>query len=78
LRTPSSIHLNLRFTERVVLSRAVKSGDVLNQTGLAALLRGHDAVRSSVLFAASDPAKLIAAVRASGVKRYLVVGDAGS
>ncbi|WP_424812292.1 NAD(P)-dependent oxidoreductase [Roseococcus sp. YIM B11640] len=56
---------------------AVK-GDVFDQDDLAARLRDHDAVISSVHFTASDPRKLIAAVRASGVKRYLVVGGAGS
>jgi putative NADH-flavin reductase len=35
-------------------------------------------VISSVHFLDSDPDTLIAAVRASGVKRYLVVGGAGS
>lgn len=55
-----------------------KKGDVYDQAGLAGLLKGHDAVISSVHFAASDPKKLIEAVRASGVKRYLVVGGAGS
>ncbi len=51
------------------------AGDV---AGLAAALKGHDAVISSVHFTASDPYKLIEAVRASGVGRYLVVGGAGS
>ena len=55
-----------------------KKGDVYDQAGLAELLQGHDAVISSVHFTASDPAKLIAAVREAGVKRYLVVGGAGS
>ena len=54
-----------------------KSGDA-NKPGLAALLSGHDAVVSSVHFTASDPDLLIAAVRESGVKRYFVVGGAGS
>lgn len=54
------------------------TGDVSDKDGLAALLRGHDAVISSIHFTASDPDLLIAAVRASGVKRYLVVGGAGS
>ena len=53
-------------------------GDVYDQAGLAAILAGHDAVISSVHYTASDPALLLAAVRASGVKRYLVVGGAGS
>jgi uncharacterized protein len=55
-----------------------QKGDVYDETGLAKLLNGHDAVISSVHFTASDPAKLIASVRAAGVKRYLVVGGAGS
>ncbi|WP_439499358.1 NAD(P)-dependent oxidoreductase [Bosea sp. (in: a-proteobacteria)] len=55
-----------------------KKGDVFDRDGLAALLAGHDAVISAVHFTASDPATLLAAVRQSGVKRYLVVGGAGS
>lgn len=54
-----------------------KSGDV-NDTGLADLLKGHDAVISAVRFTQSDPEKLIGAVKKSGVKRYLVMGGAGS
>ncbi|RVT92179.1 NAD(P)-dependent oxidoreductase [Rhodovarius crocodyli] len=53
-------------------------GDVYDQAGLAALLAGHDVVISAVHFLASDAATLIAAVKASGVARYLVVGGAGS
>ncbi|WP_210485609.1 NAD(P)-dependent oxidoreductase [Microvirga antarctica] len=55
-----------------------KKADVLDQDGLAKVLHGHDAVISAVHFTASDPHKLLAAVRASGVKRYLVVGGAAS
>ncbi|KAA3497870.1 NAD(P)-dependent oxidoreductase [Rhizobium rhizogenes] len=55
-----------------------KRGDVFDQAALSELLRGHDAVISSVHFTASDPLQLIEAVRASGVQRYLVVGGAGS
>ena len=53
-------------------------GDANDRAGLADLLEGHDAVISSVMFIASDPTKLIGAVRTSGVRRYLVVGGAGS
>ena len=53
-------------------------GDVADKDGLAALLKGHDAVISSVHFLQSDPATLIDAVKAAGVTRYLVVGGAGS
>jgi len=56
---------------------AVK-GDVFDKDGLAKLLAGHDAVISAVHFSASDPQTLLAAVKQSGVKRYLVVGGAGS
>ena len=41
-------------------------------------LRGHDAIISSVRFKFFKPAQLIDAVKASGVKRLLVVGGAGS
>jgi putative NADH-flavin reductase len=57
---------------------SAKKGDVFDQAGLSELLKGHDAVISSVHFTASDPATLIEAVRASGVPCYLVVGGAGS
>jgi uncharacterized protein len=53
-------------------------GDVADQAGLAGLLKGHDVAISSVHFLASDPAKLIAAAKASRVGRYIVVGGAGS
>jgi putative NADH-flavin reductase len=52
--------------------------DADDVAGLAAALRGHDVVISSVHFTASDPNKLIEAVQAAGVGRYLVVGGAGS
>lgn len=54
------------------------AGDVFDKDRLTNILKGHDAVISSVHFTASDPALLVDAVRASGVKRYLVVGGAGS
>jgi uncharacterized protein len=55
-----------------------RAGDVMDQAGLAQLLAGHDVAISSVHFLDSDPAKLIAAAKASGVGRYLMVGGAGS
>jgi uncharacterized protein len=57
---------------------AAKKGDANDGSGLATLLKGHDAVISAVHFAGSDARTLIEAVRASGAKRYLVVGGAGS
>ncbi len=55
-----------------------KQGDLFQPAAMANLLRGHDAVISSVFFTQSNPADLIQAVRESGVRRYLVVGGAGS
>lgn len=55
-----------------------QAGDIRDCEGLAALLRGHDAVVSALRFLVSDPAILIRAVRLSGVRRYLVVGGAAS
>ncbi len=55
-----------------------KAADARDAHALAALLAGHDAVISSIHFVASDPEALIAAVKAAGVPRYLVVGGAGS
>lgn len=54
------------------------AADVADAAGLAALLRGHDAVISAVPFTGSDPRLLVDAVKAAGVPRYLVVGGAGS
>jgi uncharacterized protein len=54
------------------------AGDVNAPEALAPLLAGHEAIISAVTFRNSDPLKLIDAVRRSGVKRYLVVGGAGS
>lgn len=56
----------------------VKQGDLFDDSAMADLLKGHDAVISSVFFTASDPAKLVSAVKKAGIKRYLVVGGAGS
>ena len=53
-------------------------GDVTDLPPLSTLLAGHDAVVSSVRFSTGDPHALIAAIRDSGVARYLVVGGAGS
>jgi putative NADH-flavin reductase len=55
-----------------------KGGDIAKREDLAALFKGHDAVISSVRFLGLDTEALIEAVRASGVKRYLVVGGASS
>jgi putative NADH-flavin reductase len=51
--------------------------DIADTESLAAILKGHAAVISSVHFTASDHDQLIRAVKASAVPRYLVVGGAG-
>jgi len=45
---------------------------------LSAALAGHDVVISAIQFVQVKPESLIEAVRRSGVRRYLVVGGAGS
>ncbi|MFV0292695.1 MAG: NAD(P)-dependent oxidoreductase [Paracoccus sp. (in: a-proteobacteria)] len=69
-----------RAPERITVLPGVtaRQGEISDPDSLSSLLAGHDAVISSVHFSASDPEKLIAAIRGSGVKRYLVVGGAGS
>lgn len=54
------------------------AGDVQDSDGLAQALAGHDAVISAVTFEATDPEKLLSAIRRSGVVRFLCVGGAGS
>jgi uncharacterized protein len=56
----------------------VQKGDVFDKPGLVHLLKGHDAVISAVHFTSSEPKLLIEAVKEAGVKRYFVVGGAGS
>lgn len=68
-RNPEKIAAQAHVTPR--------KGD-LYDPGLSSLLAGHDAVVSAVHFLQSDPDTLIEAVRASGVKRYFVMGGAGS
>src|ERR1700722_16556949 len=54
------------------------AGDVSDPDALAAVVRGHDAVISSAPFSPGTSAKVLDAVRKSGVKRYIAVGGAGS
>jgi putative NADH-flavin reductase len=70
----------VRNPERITPGGGIvaRKGDVFDKDGLVPILRSHDAVISSVHFLASDPRLLIDSVKAAGVKRYLVVGGAGS
>jgi uncharacterized protein len=60
---------------RGITPRALDATDV---AASAAALRGHDAVISSAPFAPGLSPAIIAAVKQSGVKRYIMVGGAGS
>ncbi|MEH2509245.1 putative NADH-flavin reductase [Nitrobacteraceae bacterium AZCC 1564] len=70
----------VRHPENVPALKGVtaQKGDVFDEKHLASLLKDHDVAISSVHFTASDPEILLAAVKSSGVKRYLIVGGAGS
>ena len=52
--------------------------DLTDYAHLPEILSGHDAVFIAVKFVTFDGGKLLAAVKASKVKRFLVVGGAGS
>jgi uncharacterized protein len=69
-----------RNPEKIAAGPGVKPvrADVGDVDALASALRGHDAVISSVRFRNFDPQTLLAAVKASGVKRLIMVGGAGS
>ena len=69
----------VRHPENVPVSDLVSAaGTDGTQASLADAVRGHDAVVSSVKFLSLDPDVLVPAILDSGVKRYLVVGGAGS
>jgi putative NADH-flavin reductase len=55
-----------------------EAADVNAPDALSGVLKGQEAVISSVKFKDSDTLALLNAVRRAGVKRYLVVGGAGS
>ena len=80
VRRGHSVTAIARNIEKVPAQKGVtpKRGDVSDAAGLAALIAGHDVVISAVHFSDSDPRTLIGAVKTAGVKRYLVVGGAGS
>jgi putative NADH-flavin reductase len=69
-----------RNPEKIATSPGVqpKKGDAEDAAALAKLLSGHDAVVSAVPFSPGLSTKLIEAVKRSGVKRYIMVGGAGS
>ncbi len=52
--------------------------DIADSAAVAEVLRGHDAVISSIRFLHASAASVLTPVQASGVRRLLVVGGAGS
>lgn len=69
-----------RNPERIAALPGVTAvqADAQDKAALSKVLAGHDAVVSAAPFVRTDPQTLIDAVRNAGVKRYLVVGGAGS
>lgn len=70
----------VRHPEKVPARSGVTAvpGDVFDVDGSAGTLAGHDVAVSAVRFTASDPVRLIAAVKRARIGRYVVVGGAGS
>ena len=69
-----------RNVEKVTAQPSVTPAraDLADTKGLADVLRGHDAIISSVRFKMFKPNEMLDAVHASGVKRLIMVGGAGS
>jgi uncharacterized protein len=69
-----------RNPEKIATAAGVTSvrADIADVATLTAALRGHDAVISAVRFRSFDPQFLLSAIKASGVKRLIMVGGAGS
>ena len=67
-----------RNTDKAPAGTTVKSADASDAAALAAVLKGHDAVVSAAPFAPGLSPAIIDAVKRSGVKRYIMVGGAGS
>lgn len=69
-----------RNADKVAVRQGVTPAhaDLADATGLANVLRGHDAIISSVRFKNFNPGQMLDAVHASGVKRLIMVGGAGS
>jgi uncharacterized protein len=65
-----------KLTRRTGLSPTL--GDVTKPDALLPLLKGHDAIISSLRFQGIDSQQLIELARSSGVQRFLVVGGAAS
>ncbi len=69
-----------RSPEKIAAQKGVTAvaGDFTNPQAIAGALKGHDAIISAASFIPGQAEQLIALVRASGVKRFLMVGGAAS
>ncbi len=69
-----------RNPEKIPAQKGVTAvaGDFTNPQAIAGALKGHDAIISAASFIPGQAEQLIASVRASGVKRFLMVGGAAS
>jgi len=69
-----------RHTDKIPANPHVTAvvGDLSATPALAKILHGHDAIISSVRFKSFRPPEMLDAIKASGVKRFLMVGGAGS
>ena len=75
-----SVKAIARHPEKIAKLKGVTAveGDVYDKAQIVALIKGYDVLISSLHFSASDPDIMIAAAQEAGVKRYVVVGGAGS
>lgn len=80
LRRGHTVTVIARHPEKAPSNAHIKTavGDMSDPKALAAVLEGHDAIISSAPFVPGSSAGLLEAVVASGVKRYICVGGAGS
>lgn len=53
-------------------------GNANDAETLAAQIKAHDVVVTSIQYVKTDPKTLISAVKSSGVRRYIVVGGSGT
>jgi putative NADH-flavin reductase len=79
-RRAHDVTVIVRHPEKAAARSGVTAvqADVFDIDGLAKAVAGHDVAVSAVHFTASDPARLIAAVKQARIGRYAVVGGAGS
>jgi putative NADH-flavin reductase len=80
LRRGHSVTAIARSTAKIGERAGVtcKQLDVLDSEALTAAVAGHDVVISAAHFATVSADKIVAPLKAAGVKRLLVVGGAGS